>query len=280
MRHETLGASGLNYAPCKYGHSKLSFRGPRRPTDKGYVACIGGSATYGKYVKAPFSQIIEKETGWVCLNLGVQNAGIDAFEKDPALIALCLGAEATVVQVSHVQNLSNRFYKVHPRRNDRFLEASTVLKALFPEVDFAEFDFTRHMLSHLAEYSPEKFEIVQIEIQEAWLARMRTLLGQLGPNAIVVRVQSPFQEKGAIPISDSMMSSVSACVETIVDYRPTQNAISAGTGEMVFPLLQREAAQKHLNSAMHKEIADELVPLIKARRQKKKARAVFARTFR
>ncbi len=33
------------------------------------------------------------------------------------------------------QNLSNRFYAVHPRRNDRFLRASTLMKTIFREVD-------------------------------------------------------------------------------------------------------------------------------------------------
>ena len=54
-----------------------------------------------------------------------------------------------MIQVSGAQNLSNRFHAVHPRRNDRFLRASTLLKTIYRDVDFTEFNFTRHLLTTL-----------------------------------------------------------------------------------------------------------------------------------
>ena len=65
------------------------------------------------------------------------------------------GRPLTVVQVMGANYLSNRFYSVHPRRNDRFLRASTVMQAIFNDVDFSDFTFTRHMLGALYELSPE-----------------------------------------------------------------------------------------------------------------------------
>ncbi len=60
----------------------------------------------------------------------------------------------TVIQVMGAHNMSNRFYAVHPRRNDRFLRASLgCCKTIYPEVDFTEFNFTRHMLTALATHS-------------------------------------------------------------------------------------------------------------------------------
>jgi hypothetical protein len=59
------------------------------------------------------------------------------------------------------QNLSNRLYTVHPRRNDRFLRASGILRTIYRDVDFTEFHFTRHMLDHLRCLSEDRFDIVR-----------------------------------------------------------------------------------------------------------------------
>jgi len=83
------------------------------------------------------------------VNLGVLNAGLDVLSSDPAIVAALGQAEAAVLQITSAHNMTNRFYKVHPRRNDRFLKASSVLRTIYPEVDFTEFHFTRHLLSHL-----------------------------------------------------------------------------------------------------------------------------------
>ena len=38
MTYSSLAEGGLNYFPCRYGTSKLLFRGPRRRLDGRYVA--------------------------------------------------------------------------------------------------------------------------------------------------------------------------------------------------------------------------------------------------
>ena len=43
------------------------------------------------------------------------------FVNEPTVIDICSKALVTVVQLMGAQNTSNRFYAVHPRRNDRFL---------------------------------------------------------------------------------------------------------------------------------------------------------------
>ncbi len=122
MKHEIIEGAGLTYAPCRYGMSRILFRGPKRRLDSPYVAFVGGTETFGKYIDRPFPAIIEKEIKRTCVNFGTVNGGVGA------------------------NFLSNRFYSVHPRRNDRFLRASTVLQAIYSDVDFADFTFTRHML--------------------------------------------------------------------------------------------------------------------------------------
>ncbi|MEZ5723123.1 MAG: DUF6473 family protein [Paracoccaceae bacterium] len=76
--------------------------------------------------------------------------------------------------------MSNRFYAVHPRRNDRFLRASNLLKTIYREVDFTEFNFTRHLLTRLKELSEDKFMMVEQELK-AWVARMKTLVSKIEP---------------------------------------------------------------------------------------------------
>jgi Domain of unknown function (DUF6473) len=112
------------------------------------------------------------------VNLGLPNAGLDAFVHDADVMHLVAGARAVVVQVLGAQNLSNRFYPVHPRRNDRFLGAHACLRALFPEVDFTEFNFTRHLLQSLYRVSAERFAVLAVELRAVWIERMRALLAQ------------------------------------------------------------------------------------------------------
>ncbi|MEO1779366.1 MAG: DUF6473 family protein, partial [Pseudomonadota bacterium] len=149
MSFDTLGPGGLDYLPCRYGTSKILFRGPKRTLDAPYVAFFGGTTTYGKFVETPFPALLEQDLGMTCVNFGCVNAGVDLYAADPVLREAATQARVTVLQVISPRNMSNRFYKVHPRRNDRFIEASPLLRTIYREVDFAEFNFTNHMLQRL-----------------------------------------------------------------------------------------------------------------------------------
>lgn len=182
------GKGRWNAAPetCRYGASKLAFRGPKRSLTNEYVAFLGGTETYGKFVARPFAQGIEAATGVACVNLGQPNAGIDVMLGDPGLVRIASGAAAAVVQVPCAANLSNPFYKVHSRRNDRFLRAEAPLRALFPEVDFTEFSFTRHMLMHLHTVSAERFDDVRQGLKQAWSDGMWRLIAEIRAPVILL----------------------------------------------------------------------------------------------
>ena len=83
------------------------------------------------------------------------------------MLSACANAQVTVIQILGAHNMSNRFYTVHPRRNDRFLRASPMLRGIYHDVDFTEFNFTRHMLSRLREISEERFALVVEELKTA-----------------------------------------------------------------------------------------------------------------
>lgn len=272
--HESFGALGVNYAPCRYAHSKLNFRGPKRSLDKGYVVCIGDGATYGKYVRNPFPAMLEKELGRTCVNLGIPHAGIDAFLKDSSIMSICEGAEAVVIQVSEIQNMSNRFYRVHPRRNDRFVAASSVLKVLFPKVDFAEIDFTRHLLSHLQKAAPEKYSVVEAELTEAWTARMRTLLTHFGNRALVVSVPPMLPAVGSLRVTSALLSTVRGSVRDIVELSLSSESNLEG---MEFSVTERDQAMCFPNPRIHSEICEAVAAKLMPHLQKQKARTIFAR---
>ena len=180
MKHETIGPDLRVRAPRgRYAESRLDVRGPLRRPQGRYIACPGGTETFGPELEQPFPELLERRTGRACLNLGTLNAGAGALLGDAALLAMCNGAEQVVLQITGAQGVANRLYSVHPRRNDRFLSASRKLRALYPEVDFTDFCFVRHMLEALHRLDPARFDAVRGELRRAWEMRMRALIGRI-----------------------------------------------------------------------------------------------------
>ena len=111
-------------------------------------------------------------------NMAAMNAGLELALGDGAIADAMSRAEAIVLQITGVHHLTNRFYQVHSRRNDRFLQPSDILWVIYREVDFMDFHFSRQMLEHLLTCSEDRFQIVADELKMAWMARMRSLLNR------------------------------------------------------------------------------------------------------
>lgn len=275
MKHDEIDGAGLHYAPCRYGLSRIFFRGPKRRLDSPYIAFIGGTETFGKFIDRPLPALVEREIGQTCVNLGCVNGGVDAFVNDPTIMATCHDADVTVVQVMGANYLSNRFYSVHPRRNDRFLRASTVMQAIYSDVDFADFTFTRHMLTILYAKSPERFDIVVSELREAWVARMRNMLNQIGPRTVLLWFSReplsdvPWDARparlGADPlfVTESMIDALRPQVMDVVLAQPSDIALSMGTKGMYYSSVQAKAASEMMGIGCHQEAAAKLVPALR-----------------
>lgn len=151
------------------------------------MAFIGGTQTFGKFIEQPFPLKVEHLTGVPSVNFGQVNAGLDVFVKDAFVQEAARAARVTVLEVLGAANLSNRLYTVHPRRNDRFLRASTELQKLYPEIDFSQFNFTQHMLLHLYLRDEGRFATVRRSLQPVWTRRMRQLIGRLGAQVVLIR---------------------------------------------------------------------------------------------
>ena len=115
MVFERMGRTPLDYKPVRYGTCKLTFRGPLRDLSGGYVACLGGTETHGKFLDRPWPERLEADLGLPCVNFGLPNAGPDVFLRDDGLLDLARAASAVVLQVPCAMNLSNPYYDVHPR---------------------------------------------------------------------------------------------------------------------------------------------------------------------
>ncbi len=186
MAYLAAGAGAPDIVSCHYGVSKLVFRGPQRSLTGRYVAVIGGTETFGKFVAQPFSDHLELALGMPVVNLGVANAGPEVFLTDDEITRIARRAQVVVVQMVGAQNQSNPFYTVHPRRNDRVLGVTAAMRGLFPEVDFTEFHFTRHLLQSLQALSHERFAIIVAQLQARWVERTTALLQDLGPKTVLL----------------------------------------------------------------------------------------------
>jgi hypothetical protein len=273
MTYDYAGDTALDYFPCRYGQSKLLFRGPRRKLEGPYAAAIGGTETYGKFVADPYPALVERALGLPVVNFGYMNAGTDVFVGEPVVLDACRHARVTVIQLTGAQNLSNRFYAVHPRRNDRFLRASMLMKTIFREVDFTEFHFTRHMLSVLKERSAEKFALLEEELKAAWIARMRNLLHKIDSKTVLLWItgasgsdpHGPGDGLGHEPlfVDAEMVAAIRPFASDLVRVTPSASALAAGTAGMQFAALDAPIAAAMPGPRVHAEIAEALVPAMR-----------------
>ncbi|MBI1170787.1 hypothetical protein GC209_05250 [bacterium] len=258
----------LDYFPCQYGASNLMFRGPRRSLERPYVVFLGGNETYGKFIPDPFPDLVEEEIGLGAVNLGLSNAGPDLYLNEASLLDVAAKARAVVVQIMGAANVSNRYYAVHPRRNDRFLGATPLLKALFRDVDFTEFTFTRHLLHTLQAQSPDRFEVLADELRSTWLARMKSLLNRLPQRTLLLWTgdQPPPQigrratlDHDPLLIDADMLGAIRPLARLYVEAVMRPESRAEGLGGMAFAPSEAHAAAAVPGPEAHRDIARLLV---------------------
>ncbi|MFM7444124.1 MAG: DUF6473 family protein [Tabrizicola sp.] len=269
MMHLDAGAGALDYFPCRYGASKALFRGPARDLTQPYIAVLGGSASFGKYVAQPYPELLEQALGLPVANLAAQNAGPDLYLSDPAAVKIAAGAAVAVVQITGVEGLSNPFYSVHARRNDRFLAATPALRALYPEVDFTDIHFTRHLLTALRRADPQRFGTVLQVLQETWVDRMQGLLARLPGCHVLVwlseaappgRVEAPGTGFGPWLVDQGMLAALQGPRTRLVEVVASRAALTEGAAGMLYPETEAQQARALPGAAVHLEAAERLAP--------------------
>lgn len=273
MAYERLGRRPLDYRPVRYADARLSFRGPARDLSKGYVACMGGTETYGTFVERPWPALLEAGGETACLNLGVPNAGLDLWLAPGGPLPLAQKARAVVLQIPCGMNLTNPFYAVHPRRNDRFLRALPALHHLYPEVDFTEFHFTRHMMHRLHAASPERFGDVRTAVQAAWVRRMVALLDRIAAPVILLWLSNHAPGSGTRGggidtdpafVSRAMLDAIAPHAQATVIAVISDTARHQGTRGMRFDLMEEQIAAALPGPLAHREVAEAVRPALAA----------------
>lgn len=272
MAFEHPGDGALDYLPCRYGESKILFRGPKKRMEAPYVAFFGSTETYGRFIERPFPELVSEALGQTCVNLGCVNAGIDVYNSDEILMEIAARARVTVIQVMGTHNLSNRFYSVHPRRNDRFVGASPLMQTVFKEVDFTDIAFTRHLMTTLQTRCAQRFELVIQELQAAWVARMRSMLGKIrGPKILLwLSDHRPEDAQGVKAgycndplyvdrdMLDALSDAIDGCIEIVYDPE-IRGTRSEG---MVFSELEAPAAMETPGMEVHQSAAEALSEML------------------
>ncbi|MGR3513113.1 MAG: DUF6473 family protein [Paracoccaceae bacterium] len=181
-------AANVDYQLCKVDGSRLELRGALPDLDRPFIAMLGGSETFGKFVHHPFPELLSAQLGLPVANLGVAHAGLSLFSEEEVLLDIASRSRVTVLQVLGAQNMSNRLYSVHSRRNDRFLGVSPALRELFPSVDFTDVNFTGHLINKLEAASASGFQVLVDELKWAWVQRMRRVLSLIQGEVVLLWV--------------------------------------------------------------------------------------------
>lgn len=248
--------SPMDYHYCELPGSRLRFRGPLPLFDAPFVAVLGGNETFGKYVTDPFPALIGDWTGLPVANLSVAHAGLSLFSEEQVLLDVASQARVTVLQALGAQNMSNRLYSVHSRRNDRFLGVSPALRELFPQVDFTEINFTGHLLETLEAASQTAFQVLVDELKWAWVQRMRRVLSIIKGDVILLWVSTP---ETSLFLTQDMIDELGDDLAGVV--RVSLNAAPSLEGKH-YLLGEEEAALQLPGPADHHRIAEALLPLL------------------
>lgn len=232
----------------------------RGPLDAGpqAVVFIGGGETQGRFVLHPFPALLAGVCGGA-VNLGVAHAGADCIAGLPELAALGVRGRCILVQLPCAANLSNRYYRVHPRRNDRLIGPEPALRRLFPDVDFSEFAFVRAMLVRLRLASPDRFAVLVTGVRDRWSEIMRRVLAGLDGDVRLLWLQG----RGVLGpepafVTEEMVRSLGRPV-----YAIRSDSAGMDTTGMVFAPEDREAARAMPGPQQHRDIARALAPKLR-----------------
>ncbi len=267
MSAEVRPWGAINYDPCRYGRSQLLFRGPKRQPGGRYVAVIGGAETYGRFMEEPYPAMLERLLGLPVVNLGSPHAEAEAFMRDETVLGICAGAVMTVVQMGGAAGVCNPYFRVHPRRNDRVVQVTDALRELYPELDFTDHHFIRHLLGDLARHDRQRFARVVRAMRGAWVARMRGLLGRLGGAAVLLWMSRHGPDDAAVDeveaadpllVSRRMLEQLENLSAGLVEVTASREEVEAGLVRMLFSPLEQFKAAQMLGPVVHERAAREL----------------------
>jgi hypothetical protein len=265
MSYDSKGLNRIDYELCNYDGSRITFRGPKADIEQRYIAFLGATETFGKFVEDPFPKLLAEFLPAKPMNLGMINGGVDAILGDKFVMETAKKADLRIVQVIGALNQTNHYFKVHPRRNDRFVAPREPLKRMFPEIDFAEFHFTKAMLTALHGCSKKRYRMLCDELQKKWLTSMAELLEQLGEKTILLWFGSVRPPKNAVRnpkdpmlIDAKMIAQLRGKASAYVECVPGPQAAERDANTLRGTLMSPEAIQQVMGPIAHAQAAQAL----------------------
>ena len=125
------------------------------------------------------------------LNLCAQHSGAGFYTEDDAIHEIIENAQVIFIEAPSVVNQSNPFYRVHPRRNDRFVTAVGLLYDLSPETDFVECHFTKHLITKLITIDAALADIVFRTLRDEWLRNLTIMRARWRAKTVVHWYKKP-----------------------------------------------------------------------------------------
>ncbi|WP_074738087.1 DUF6473 family protein [Ruegeria halocynthiae] len=268
MSYQSINAERSAETTCCYGSSKLRFRGPQRALNSPYLACLGGEETFGRFVESPFPGLLERRLDRRCLNLGSLFCGVEVLTQEAALLDIVNRSDICIMQMPGVLGQSNRFYRVHPRRNDRFVAPTPELIALYPDVDFTDIHFVRHLLTRLRAHSDARFELVEQELRKGWIEKLSTFLGKVRPPVVLLDLEVEdcaldTSSRDSIMRDASMIGALKPQCTASISLRVQASGVSDEIEDMLFGTLQQPVAEHMIGPATHRIIAESLARTIR-----------------
>lgn len=235
---------------CRIGNSPLAFRAQSLGAGRPDCVVLGSGLSFGRFVAEPWPAILARLSGQRVVNLAVPQTSPEAWLRDEVLMALAVRAHRILIELPDCQRLSNRFFQVHPRRNDRVVQILPPLTALYPEADFMDYLFTGHLLRHLERLCHRRFALVREALEQAWSDRMSSLISELPGEVTLLRLSGP-QETRLAP-SEDRLRSLHQRARNICDLR-WQSGGEPGPAAGLFP-----------DAQSHEEIARQLLPILQS----------------
>jgi len=262
----------IDYQHYRFGRARQLYRGPMPDVTRRYVSFIGGSETYGKFSVDAFPGLLGKKLNLSCANWGTPGAGPWFFLKDPVLLEALSRSRVCVISVMGAIPCSNRLYSVFKRRNARVRALSEPLKALFPDMDADGFRFASNMLRQMHGENKANFKLVEMEIQAAWVARMKELLSDIETHKMLVWFSArgpdepskqPFDEAPTF-VTRKMFDEVATQADEVIEIVWPKQDHAAKCLDRVFFEDEEKAALVHPGASQHQFAADQLIKPLKA----------------
>lgn len=251
-------------------------RGPAPTTlnQGGYIACIGGAQTLGRFVERPYSHQIADTLQHQVLNLGHGGGKPQYYNSRPALFRYLNKASAVIVQVVSARAVENSIFKPASIENSFLIDKR--------KQDGEKPQFANHAYGRLLrEAGPEVVARIVAETREQWTSEMTTLLMRIKVPKILLwlSVRPPdYQESfetvdsvlGAYPhlVNRAMIDALRPVADAYVEYTGSvglpQKLVSRFDGNPVAVFPRQEVPSENLyypSPEMHKEVAEMILSL-------------------